>query len=135
MKKILCLLPFIAVSAFGQPEVLAPIVCSGVSTSTTPVTAVSPVVSAYVNALKIVVSDSKTCTVSVATADLTVYTATDVTGTVVVYPVVEASTNGVAAGVFSKACLASDKLTVSAHTITDSGTASVTVTPIIERQP
>jgi hypothetical protein len=48
---------------------------------------------------------------------------------------VQNSTNGTVVASFGKAFLASDKLTVSAHTITDSGTASVTVTPVIERQP
>ena len=135
MKKILCLVPLLAASAFGQPEILAPLVCSGVTTSTTPITATSQTLSAYVNSLKIVVSGGKTCTVSVATGLSTLYASTNAVGTLVIRPVVQNSTNGTLVASFAKPALASDAITVSAHTITDSGSATVTVTPIIERNP
>ena len=137
MKKILCLIPLLAVSAFGQPETLTPLVCSGVSTSTTPVTATSQTLSAYINALKIVVSPAATtCTVSIATGALTLYSATGVTGTIpVLHPFVQGSTNGTAVAAFSKAFLASDAITVSAHTATTVTNLTVTVTAIIERNP
>jgi hypothetical protein len=135
MKKILCIIPFLAITAFGQPEVLAPLVCSGVSTSTTAVTATSQTLSGYVNSLKIVVSDSKTCTVTIATGLETVYSSAAATGAIVIRPVAQNSTNGTLVASFSKVFLASDAITVSAHTITDSGTATVTVTPVIERLP
>jgi len=135
MKKILCLIPLLAVSAFGQPEVLPSLVCSGVSTSTVAVTATSQTLSGYVNALKVVVSSGKTCTVTIATGLSTLYTTAAATGTVVIRPVAQNSTNGTVVASFSNVFLASDAITVSAHTITDSGTATVTVTPVIERNP
>jgi hypothetical protein len=135
MKKILCLIPLLAVSAFGQPEVLPALICSGVSTSTVVVTATSQTLSGYVNALKVVVSGGKTCTVTIATGLSTIYTTAAATGTVVVRPVVQNSTNGTLVASFDKPCLASDAITVTASTITDSGTATVTVTPVIERNP
>ena len=137
MKLIITTFAIIAMSlsVMAQPEKLADLVCSSVSTSTTPVTATSDTLSGYINALKIVVSGSKTCTVTVSTGLSTVYSTAAATGTVVIRPVAQNSTNGTAVASFSKVFLASDKITVSAHTITDSGTATVTVTPVIERQP
>jgi hypothetical protein len=137
MKKILCLITLLAASAFGQPETLTPLVCSGVTTSTVPVTATSQTLSAYINALKIVVTPAATtCTVSVATSSETLYSATGVNGTMpILRPVVQGDTNGTAVAAFSKAFLASDALTVSAHTATAVTNITVTVTPIIERNP
>lgn len=135
MKFLILTLAVIATQAFAQPEILAPLVCSSVTTSTVPVTASSLTVSAYVNALKIVVSDSKTCTVTISSGLETIYSSAAATGTVILRPVAQNSTNGVDVASFSKVFLASDKLTVSAHTITDSGSATVTVIPVIERLP
>jgi hypothetical protein len=126
----------VGAQCYGQPEVLPALVCSGVSTSTTPVEASSQTLSAYVNALKVVVTPAATtCTVSVASGMLAMYSATEVTGTVIIHPVVEGTTNAVSAGAFYKAFLASDKITVSAHTATTDTNVTVTVTPVIERQP
>jgi hypothetical protein len=65
-KTLITLVALCSVGAFAQPEKLATLVCSGVTTSEVAVTATSPVYSAYINSLKIVVSDSKTCTVTVS---------------------------------------------------------------------
>lgn len=136
MKKLLCLIPFLTVSAFASPEVLPPLVCSGVTTSTTPVTASSQVLSAYVNALKVVVTPAATtCTVSIASGMLTMYSGTEVTGTTIVHPMVQGSTNAVAVEAYMKSFLASEAITVSAHTATTVTNVTVTVTPVIERQP
>ena len=136
MKKILItVLAVCASSVFAQPEKLATLVCSGVTTSEVAVTATSPVYSAYINSLKIVVSDEKTCTVTVSAGDTTLYSSAAATGTLTIYPVVQNSTNGTVVASFSKAFLASEALTVSASTITDSNSASVSVTAVLERLP
>ncbi len=135
MKRLLILaVCLLSISAFAQPEVLPVLTCSGVSTSIVAVTATSQTLSGYVNSLKIVVSGGKTCTVTVAIGLSTLYTSAAATGTLVIRPVVQNSTNGVLVASYAKPCLASDALTVSASTA-DSGTTTVTVTPVIERQP
>jgi hypothetical protein len=136
MKKILCLIPFLAASAFGQPEKLAPLVCSGVTTSTVAVTATSQTLSAYVNSLKISVTPAATtCTVSVATGAGTIYTTTTATGEVTISPMLQGSTNGTLVAAFGKDFLASDAITVSAHTATEVTNITVTVTAVVERNP
>lgn len=136
MKRFLILIPCLLASlAIAQPEVMPTLVCSGVTTSTVAVAASSQTTSGYINALKIVVSGSKTCTVTVSTGLSTVYTSTGATGTLVIRPVAQNSTNGTLVASFAKQFIASDAITVSASTITDSGSATVSVTPFIDRQP
>ena len=136
MKKILCLIPLLAASAFGQPEKLAPLVCSDVTTSTVAVTATSQTLSAYVNSLKIAVTPAATtCTVSVATGAGTLYTTTGATGTATISPMLQGSTNGTLVESFAKDFIASDAITVSAHTATEVTNITVTVTAVIERNP
>ena len=137
MKKILTsLFTCIALASFGQPEILPPLVCSGVTTSTTPVTATSQTLSAYVDCFRIAVSPAATtCTVTIASAAETLYTATGVTGSSIVRPVVYGSVNGSNVEHFAKAFIASDAITVSAKTATTVTNITVTVVPVIERQP
>lgn len=136
MKKLLCLIPFLTVTAFASPEVLPSLVCSGVTTSTVAVTASSQVLSAYVNALKVVVTPAATtCTVSIASGMLTMFSGTEVTGTSVVHPMVQGLTNSATVDAYLKSFLASEAITVSAHTATTVTNVTVTVTPVIERNP
>ena len=137
---LILLVTMLTVSAFAAPEPVAPLVCSDVTTSTVAVTASSQTLSGYINGLQIVVTPAAlTCTVSVATsgplASRTLYSSTEATGSKFIGPVVQGSTNGVAVAQFGKAFLASEKLVVSASTSLDVTNLTVTVTPVIERQP
>lgn len=128
--------------ALAQPESLPVMTCSGVTTSTTPVSATGQVINAYINALeiKVIPATLTTCTVSVATSGgglsaRTLYSGASA-GTVVIRPVEFGSTNGVSAGVYMKDFLVNEALVVSAHTMASTGTsATVTVKPVVERQP
>jgi hypothetical protein len=145
--KLKLILPVVALAsgiAFAvSPEPLAPLVCSGVTTSTVAVTATMPqATSAYIDAIQIKVSPAATtCTVTVATAGLggldarTIYSSATANGTITIRPVAQDSTNGVNVASFSKLFIAMDKLTVSASTATTVTNLTVTVVPVIERNP
>lgn len=140
MRFLILLLAVIATQAFSQPEPVAPLVCSDVTTSTVAVTATSQTLSGYINAIQIAVTPAAlTCTVSVATsgplASRTLYSSTEATGSKFIGPVIQGSTNGVVVAQFGKAFLASEKLVVSASTSLDVTNLTVTVTPVIDRQP
>lgn len=132
-----------AVSCYAQPEVLTAITCSGVTTSTTPVTATSSesAISAYVEAMQIVVTPAgAACDVTVSTSgagglsERAIYSNSAATGSSFVRPVAQCMTNGTLVAEYAKEFIASDKLKVSAHTADTNLTLTVTVTPVIERK-
>lgn len=138
MKMILIILSCacVALNSYAQPEKMPPLVCDGVTTSTVSITSTSQNLSAYINAIKVVVSPSaQTCTVTVASGLETIDSRVDANGTYIVRPVAQNSTNGVVTDSFSKLFLASDAITVSASTSMNVTNLTVTVTPIVERQP
>jgi len=143
MKKTIILLVFVVASVtFAGPEVFAPLTCSSVTTSTTPVTATSEIIaSGYIKGLQIVVTPAATtCSVSVATAGSgglaarTLYSSTEATGSAFLYPVAAASTNGTDVAEWRDVFICNDKLTVSAHTATEVTNITVTVSPVIDRK-
>jgi hypothetical protein len=144
MKKIIavCFGVCVAVSCLAQPEVVPVLTCTGVTTSTTPVTATSEVTYAgYVKGLQVAVTPANTtCTVTVATSGAgglsaqTLYTTAAAANTVMLYPSVEVSTNGTGAADFACPVICNDKLTVSAHTATVDTSITVRVTAVIDRK-
>lgn len=143
VKKAVAIIAMLALPAIAlaQPEVLPPLVCSGVTTSTVSVTATSQTLSAYIDAIEIAVSPaSAVCVASVATSGgglsaRTIYSVTNATGSVTIRPVATCSTNGTAVAWQGKEFLASEALIVSASTITSTNAScSVTVKTVIDRQ-
>lgn len=141
MKYIIAILCIVTSIAAAQPEATPALVCSGVTTATT-VTATSQRLSAYINALQVTVDPATiTCTVTIATSGpltaRTVYSGSAIGGTLI-RPVAECSTNGVVTSAWAKEFLSGESLVVTA--VTDSGDtndveSTVTVVPVIERQP
>lgn len=143
MKKIMVLLMVAcAVQVIAGPEVMPVLTCSGVTTSTVPITATTEIpVSGYIKGIQISVSPAdKTCTVTIASSGVgglsarTFYSTAAATGSTFIYPMAVGSTNGVDVAEYVPVFLCNDKLTVSAHTATEATTISVSVTPVIDRK-
>lgn len=136
---LFAVIAMVAGVSFGQPELMPPIVCSGVTTSAVAVVKTNDLsVSGYVKGVQVAVSPAGgTCTVTVATSgSLTSRTLASgsFVGTSIVYPEYQSTTNGVLVPKFEDAFLASDKIIVSAVSATVSNdNLTVTVIPVIDR--
>lgn len=139
MKNIIFALCACVVSVcFGQPEVMPPLICSGVTTSTVAITATSQKLSAYIKGCEIAVDPAgSTCVVSIATsgalASRTIYSGSCI-GTKMLNEVVQFNTNETLVAGFDYPFLASEALVVSASTAgVSNDVLTVTVKPIIDR--
>ena len=138
MNRIIVALCVLAVSAFGQPEVMPSLICSGVTTSAVAVTATGQNTSAYLKALEVAVTPAGgTCTVSIATTggltSRTIYSGSFV-GTTLLCEVIQNTTSGVVVASFDYPMLSSEALVVSASSATVSNNnLTVTVKPVIDR--
>lgn len=126
---------------FAWPEGIPALVCSGVTTSTTAITASSQQLSAYIDNIQVIVTPpNTTCAVTIASsggylAPRTIATISAATGTNMIRPFVQGTSNTTGIAWYRKEMLASDQLVVSASTATTVTNITVTTKAVIERQP